>query len=134
VFAFLPTLGTSEMFILLVLGLLLFGRNLPDVGRQIGRTVAQLRRGLQDFKDQMERDADVRELKQTVSELKRAAQLPDLASPTRLLRDLTDEALSSPPPAPPPAQALELPPPPQNGATPTSSAERGPESGSAPAS
>lgn len=48
--AFLPTLGFQEMVVLLVLGILLFGRNLPDVGRQLGRTMAQLRRGMQDFR------------------------------------------------------------------------------------
>src|SRR5262245_38974920 len=66
VIAFLPTLGFQEMVVLLVLGILLFGRNLPDVGRQLGRTMSQLKRGMQEFKDQMNRDESVRELRDTV--------------------------------------------------------------------
>jgi Sec-independent protein translocase protein TatA len=97
------------MLILLVIGVLLFGRNLPDVGRTLGKTLAQLRRGFQDFKDQMDRDADLREVKNsvknTVQELRRASEVPRaIANPTNLLQDLTNEALSTPiDPEPPPA-------------------------------
>ena len=42
--AFLPTLGFQEMVVLLVIGLLLFGRDLPSVGRLCHR-IAVLRSG-----------------------------------------------------------------------------------------
>jgi sec-independent protein translocase protein TatA len=101
VLGFLPTLGFSETVVLLVIGLLLFGRNLPQVGRTLGRSVAQLRRGLHEFKDQLDRDGSLREIKDavrdTTGEIKRAAAVPRvLADPGRALRDLTNEALSSP--------------------------------------
>ena len=105
--AFLPTLGFQEMLVLLVIGLLLFGRNLPDVGRQVGRTLAQLRRGLQEFKEQMDRDGSIREVKSALrdttaevqKQLTRVTRVPDaLTDPIGALQQLTDATLSSPAP------------------------------------
>lgn len=97
VFAFLPTLGFQEMFVLVLLGVLLYGRNLPEVGRKVGKTVAQLRRGMHEFKAQMDRDESIRELRDTMRETKdevrRAGTVPRaLTDPTGALRDLAREA------------------------------------------
>ena len=99
--AFLDSIGWQEMFLLIVIGLLLYGRNLPEAGRNLGRMAAQLKRGFQDFKDQMDRDGSIREVKKTfqeaTSELRRVAEVPRaLANPTGALRDLANEAMSSP--------------------------------------
>jgi sec-independent protein translocase protein TatA len=103
VIAFFPSLGWQEMFLLLVIGLLLYGRNLPEAGRSLGRVAAQMKRGFQEFKDQMDRDGSMREVKktfqETTSELRRVAEVPRaLANPTGALRDLANEAMSSPMP------------------------------------
>ncbi len=108
-FAFLPSLGFPEIVVLVVIGLLLYGRNLPEAGRAFGKVVAQFRRGMQEFKDQLDKEGDLREVKKTLQntaqELRNVAAVPRAAiDPTRALRDLTDEALSSPlPEEPPPA-------------------------------
>lgn len=99
--AFLPSLGFNEMIVLVVVGLLLYGRNLPEAGRSLGKVAAQFRRGFQEFKDQLDRDGDLRQVKTTMrdaaQELKRVAEVPRASvDPTRALRDLTNEALSSP--------------------------------------
>ncbi|HEX6811475.1 MAG TPA: twin-arginine translocase TatA/TatE family subunit [Planctomycetota bacterium] len=99
--AFFPSLGWQEMFLLLVIGLLLYGRNLPEAGRSLGRVAAQMKRGFQEFKDQMDRDGNVREVKKTfqdtTSELRRIADVPRaVANPTTALRNLANEAMSSP--------------------------------------
>src|ERR671931_52602 len=39
-------LGTQEIMLLLVLGVLLFGRNLPSLGRSLGKTVTEFKRGV----------------------------------------------------------------------------------------
>ena len=39
---------------LVLIGLLLFGRDLPNAGRKMGRVVAQLKRSFQDFKEQID--------------------------------------------------------------------------------
>ena len=99
--AFFPSLGWQEMFLLLVIGLLLYGRNLPEAGRSLGRVAAQMKRGFQEFKDQMDRDGSVREFKktfqETTGELRRVAEVPRaIANPTMALRNLANDAMSSP--------------------------------------
>lgn len=99
-------IGGQEMLVLLVIGLLIFGRRLPEVGRSLGRTLGQLRRGLQEFKDQMERDEDIREIKTTVRDLERELRAPRvLTDPGGMLRNLTDEALATPGPESPAPKA-----------------------------
>lgn len=105
VLAFLPSLGFQEMVVLVIIGLLLYGRNLPEAGRALGKVAAQFRRGFQEFKDQLDREGDLRDMKNTMrdtaNELKRVAEVPRAGvDPTRALRDLTNEALSSPVPEP----------------------------------
>lgn len=90
-------IGPLELIALVALGVLLFGRDLPTVGRKLGQTLAQFRRGLHEFKQHLDQDNDLKELKQSMQEIKRAADVPrTIASPRRLLHDLTNEALASP--------------------------------------
>jgi sec-independent protein translocase protein TatA len=100
VFAILPSLGWQEMFLLIVIGLLLYGRNLPQAGRTFGRFAAQLKRGFQDFKDQMDRDETVREMRKTLDETKREMQrataVPNaIANPAQAVRELAHEAMTA---------------------------------------
>lgn len=46
VFGFLGSIGFPEMMLLLLLGVLLFGRKLPDIGRSIGKTVIEFKKGI----------------------------------------------------------------------------------------
>jgi len=101
VFAFLPSLGWQEMFLLVVIGLLLYGRDLPTAGRKLGKVVAQLKRTFQDFKDQMDRDDSLREVRKSIDEAKREVEnvtaVPRaIADPGRALRNLTHEAMATP--------------------------------------
>ncbi|MDO8348991.1 MAG: twin-arginine translocase TatA/TatE family subunit [Planctomycetota bacterium] len=109
-FAFLPSLGFQEMVILVAIGLLLYGRNLPEAGRALGKVAAQFRRGWTEFKDQLDREGDLSEVKKslqnTAQELRNVVAVPRAGiDPTRALRDLTNEALSSPLPDEPAVQA-----------------------------
>ena len=106
VFAFLDSLGFQEMLILGVIGLLLYGRDLPQAGRALGRVVARVKRGFQEFKDQIDREADISDMKRTLQrtteDLRQATLTPRaIANPGKALRDLTNEALSSPLPEQP---------------------------------
>ena len=47
-------LGTQEIMLLLVLGVLLFGRNLPQLGRSLGKTVTEFKRGVKGLEDDFE--------------------------------------------------------------------------------
>jgi sec-independent protein translocase protein TatA len=46
--------GHSEWLILLVLGLLIFGRRLPEVGRSLGRSIVEFKRGIKGISDDIE--------------------------------------------------------------------------------
>jgi sec-independent protein translocase protein TatA len=55
-------LSASEIAIILVLGLLLFGAKLPQVGRSLGKAFTEFKRGLKGMEEDFEkaqRDADV---------------------------------------------------------------------------
>jgi Sec-independent protein translocase protein TatA len=66
--AFIGPFGFGEVVLVFVIGLLLFGRDLPKVGRQLGRAVADLRRSFQGFRDELDRDADFRAAREAFDE------------------------------------------------------------------
>mgnify|MGYP002784768472 CR=1 FL=1 len=48
-------LGTTELMVLLVLGVLLFGRNLPGIAKSIGKSVTEFKKGVGGVEDEVER-------------------------------------------------------------------------------
>jgi sec-independent protein translocase protein TatA len=46
--------GHGEILILLLLGLLIFGRRLPEVGRSIGRSIVEFKKGIKGIEDEVE--------------------------------------------------------------------------------
>jgi len=52
--AFFNSLGSWDMIIILVIGLLLFGKRLPDVGRSLGKGIVEFKRGLKGVEDEIE--------------------------------------------------------------------------------
>ncbi len=46
--------GPGEMIILLVIGVLLFGRRLPEIGRSLGKTVTEFKKGVKGLEDEVE--------------------------------------------------------------------------------
>lgn len=101
VIAFLPSLGWQEMFLLIVIGLLLYGRNLPEAGRTLGRVVGQLKRGFQQFKEQMDRDESIQEVRKTLQDTTRdvrniTAVPRALADPGAALRTMASDAMQAP--------------------------------------
>lgn len=106
--AFFDSLGFQEMFLLVVIGLLLYGRNLPQAGRSLGRTMAKVKRAFDDFKRQIDREADLRDvrdsLKDAAKDLKRAADVPrKIANPVQAAKSMAREALLAPAAEPEPA-------------------------------
>jgi len=47
-------LGPQEIIILLILGVLLFGRRLPEVGRYLGKGIVEFKKGVKGLEDDME--------------------------------------------------------------------------------
>ncbi len=46
-------LGGPEIVVLLVLGVLLFGRKLPDIGRSLGKTMVEFKKGMKGIEDEV---------------------------------------------------------------------------------
>jgi sec-independent protein translocase protein TatA len=53
-FAFLGGVGTSEMVLVGIVALMLFGSRLPEVARKMGGTYRGLKRSVDDFKKEFE--------------------------------------------------------------------------------
>jgi sec-independent protein translocase protein TatA len=47
-------LGGQEMVILLIIGVLLFGRKLPEVGRYLGKGIVEFKKGIKGLEDNVE--------------------------------------------------------------------------------
>jgi len=52
-FAFF-SLGAQEMIILLIIGVLLFGRKLPEVGRYLGKGIIEFKKGIKGLEDEVD--------------------------------------------------------------------------------
>ena len=56
------SIGGIELLVILLLGLLVFGpRKLPELGRALGRSLAEFRRATQELKESIEKEVDLKE-------------------------------------------------------------------------
>jgi sec-independent protein translocase protein TatA len=68
------TLGGPEIFLILVIALIVFGpRKLPEIGKSMGRMMAEFRKASNDFKRTIEEEVEADKL--------RALASPDLPEP-----------------------------------------------------
>jgi sec-independent protein translocase protein TatA len=72
-FAFF-SLGAQEMIILLIIGVLLFGRKLPEVGRYLGKGIIEFKKGIKGLEDDMDTSASVQAPAPTLMEQPRPPQ------------------------------------------------------------
>ena len=54
VLGLLGPIGWQELLIVGVVGLLIFGRKLPEVGRSLGKSIVEFKRGLADAKQEVQ--------------------------------------------------------------------------------
>ena len=47
-------LGGAEMLALLILGVLLFGKKLPEVGKSLGRSMVEFKKGVKGLEDDLD--------------------------------------------------------------------------------
>ena len=53
---FLQNIGMPEIIIVLLIALLLFGRRLPDVARNVGKSFMEFKRGIRSVSDQVKHE------------------------------------------------------------------------------
>lgn len=52
--AFISMPGVTEMIIIGAIGLLIFGKRLPEVGRGLGKSIVEFKKGLKGIEDDVE--------------------------------------------------------------------------------
>ena len=58
--AFLESLGTTELLLILVVALIIFGpRKLPQLSRQLGKSLSEFKRASEDFKRTWEKEVEI---------------------------------------------------------------------------
>jgi sec-independent protein translocase protein TatA len=79
------SLGTWDMLIILALGLLLFGKRLPDVGKSLGKGIVEFKKGLKGIEDDVEEQS---------SRPARKPEIPEEKSYRPPLTDGSDKRMS----------------------------------------
>lgn len=52
--------GPQELLLLLLIGVLLFGRRLPEIGRSLGKTVVEFKKGVKGLEEEVANDSPSR--------------------------------------------------------------------------
>jgi len=95
-------IGTSELLVIGVLAILLFGSKLPEVARNFGRSYQQFRKGLTDLQSSF------------TSEVSAPAKFDNQSQKIAHYKDAVDEFEPPPPRFEPPAAGSENQSPPEN--------------------
>ena len=101
------SLGIPELILIFIVALIVFGpKRLPEIGRTLGKAMGEFKKATDDFKNTIEREVQVEELKQLASTtipvheaVSRSAPVAPTVSgvpaePPAQVADLTPEAVT----------------------------------------
>jgi len=98
------SLGIPELILIFVVALIVFGpKRLPEIGRTLGKAMGEFKKATDDFKNTIEREVQVEELKQLASTTFSVHESVSRTEPVTVLPSVH-------PPAPPAPVTDELPP------------------------
>jgi Tat protein translocase TatB subunit len=101
------SIGGPEVILLFIVALLLFGpRRLPEIGRTLGKAMADFRRATNEFKTNLEREVQLEDIKAAVRPIENAPRPEALAR--GMILDVTPSEPIAPSPAPAPAAEPEI--------------------------
>ncbi len=76
------SIGFPELVMIFIVALLLFGpKQLPNLGRTLGRALAEFKRASNDLQRTLEEEVRAEELRAVGKEVREATQLPTVLSP-----------------------------------------------------
>jgi sec-independent protein translocase protein TatB len=80
---FLESVGTTELLVILVVALVIFGpRKLPELARSLGKSLNEFKRASDDFKRTWEREVEMDRVTQQEQVGRAMIDAPDPATPT----------------------------------------------------
>jgi TatA/E family protein of Tat protein translocase len=103
------SLGIPELIMIFIVALIVFGpKRLPEIGKTLGKAMGEFKKATDDFKNTIEREVQVEELKQLASttivpvheSISRSAPVEPTATgvpaePPKQVADLTPEAVTN---------------------------------------
>ncbi|MGH9942597.1 MAG: twin-arginine translocase TatA/TatE family subunit [Pyrinomonadaceae bacterium] len=96
---FLESLGTTELLLILVVALMIFGpRKLPELARSLGKSLNQFKQASDDFKRTWEREVEVERVEQRARA--ESALLPEERPEEFAAPSASEEPSLMPPPPP----------------------------------
>lgn len=77
-------IGMPELIVILVIALIVIGpKKLPDLARSFGRAINEFKKATREFKDSMDIDNELREIKKPLEDIKTDMQARISATPQR---------------------------------------------------
>lgn len=73
--------GGAEWIIIAAIGLLIFGKRLPEVGRSLGKGIVEFKKGLKGVEEEVEKESDPKPQAQLTTQTQSAESKPAASSP-----------------------------------------------------
>jgi Tat protein translocase TatB subunit len=97
------TLGGPELFLIFVVALIVFGpRKLPEIGKSLGKMMAEFRKASNDFRSTIESEVEAEKIRESMRiDLPKVEPVPAPAAPSPEASPATDPSASGYPETPP---------------------------------